>query len=83
MGIAFLLISILGAAVFFTGGDTPVGIIFAGLVLVYICEIVARFTGSKSAERGIALFQVLTGIWLMYMTFAATFTFALGQHWWL
>jgi len=83
MGIAFLLISILGAAVFFSGGDTPVAIIFVGLVLVYICEIFARFTGSAAGERGIALFQVLTGIWLMYMTFAATFNLALGANWWL
>lgn len=83
MGIAFGLISLLGAIVFYGAGDVPVGILFTGLVLIYLFEISARFTGSELYERGVSTFQVLTGIWLLYLAYAATVNTALGWHWWL
>lgn len=82
MAVAFLILSALGAVVFDLGGDIPVAILFVGLVLVYLSEIWARFTGSETGEKSVALFQVLTGIWLMYLACAATITFTgVGSLW--
>lgn len=38
MAIGFFFLSLLGALVFFSAGDTPVGILFVGLVLIYATE---------------------------------------------
>jgi hypothetical protein len=77
MAIAFLLISILGAIVFFDGGVWPVGLLFVGLTGVYASDIFASF-GSRVGERALGLFHVLTGLWLMYLTYAAALNFSLG-----
>jgi hypothetical protein len=83
MSIAFALLGILGAIVFFTAGDAPVGILFVGLSLVYLTEIPTRFDVWPSGERIIGLWQVLTGAWLIYLTYGVTLNFALGAHWWV
>ncbi len=83
MAIAFLLVSILGMLIFFGAHDVPVAIVFIGLVLIYACEIPARFTHATSWARLVGLLQFLTGIWLMYMTFATAYNLSLGTHWWL
>lgn len=46
MAIAFLILSLLGALVFFLDADAPVGILFVGLCLIYLSEIFARFLSS-------------------------------------
>jgi len=81
MAIPFLLLSILGATVFAAAGAIPVTILFAGLALVYATEIPTRF-GFFRGHRLVGLWQVLTGIWLMYLTCATIFNIALGGHWW-
>ncbi|MBP2250050.1 hypothetical protein J2754_000347 [Halarchaeum solikamskense] len=78
MAIAFLLLSVLGTVNFYLGGVLPVAVLFFGLTLVYLSEIWARFTGSETGEKSVALFQVLTGIWLMYLTYAVTLDIGLG-----
>lgn len=81
MAVPFLLLSILGATVFAAAGSIPVTILFTGLALVYATEIPTNF-GVFRGHRLVGLWQVLTGIWLMYLTCATVFNIALGRHWW-
>ena len=96
MAIPFLILSILGIVVFFAAGDAPVAILFIGLALIYATEIPARFlaliyptevpgrfVNSKLFARGVGMWQLLTGIWLMYLTCATVANLALGAKWWL
>ena len=41
MAVPFVVLSVLGAVVFFGADDNPVGALFVGLALVYICEFFA------------------------------------------
>lgn len=43
MSIPFVVISALGTTVFFKVGAWPVGVLFVGLILVYLCEFAASF----------------------------------------
>ena len=83
MAIAFTLLSILGVLVFWTAGDIPVMLVFVGLTLVYLTEIPTRFGGFANGARLIGLWQVLTGLWLMYLTYGVVLDFAVGAHWWV
>jgi hypothetical protein len=111
MSIPFTIISVLGVVVFFSAGAWPVGIVFAGLTAVYICEFFASFHIGSSifpptspnvaeagenrssavgvgaaaaaaavnpAERALGFTRIVTGIWLMYLTFATTLNISLG-----
>lgn len=80
MSIAFIIISSLGATVFFHAGDWPVGVLFVALACVYISDFFVAL-GAKAFERVLGLIHVLTGLWLMYLTFAVTVNFAAGFHW--
>ena len=83
MAIAFLIVSTLGAYVFFGAGDVPVAIVFIGLALSYATEIPTQLVGWTAGKRLGALWQFLTGIWLMYITWAITCNFALGDKFWV
>jgi len=78
MAIAFLWISIIGALVFYNVGDVPVGILFTLLALVYVSDIPASLLLSKTWTKIKGIFHLITGVWLMYLTFAAITSFALG-----
>ena len=78
MAIAFLWISIIGAIVFYSVRDYPVGILFTLLALVYISDIPASLLASRTWTRIKGVFHLITGVWLMYLTFAAVADFALG-----
>jgi hypothetical protein len=107
MSIPFTIISVLGVVVFFSAGAWPVGIVFAGLTAVYVCEFFASFhifpprshhgvgtdenrssvvsvgaaaapTLINPAERALGFTRIVTGIWLMYLTFATTLDISLG-----
>lgn len=78
MAIAFLLISILGIDVFRRVADIPVMILFIGLTLIYALEIPTRLFGWRPGARLVGLVQFVTGIWLMYLTYATTVDTALG-----
>jgi hypothetical protein len=92
MAISFTLISILGMIVFFKASDWPVGLVFVGLTCVYISEFVATLFailpgpgGQPTAlnafgERAVGFFRLLTGAWLMYMTYAVTLDAASSMH---
>jgi hypothetical protein len=79
MSVAFTLLSVLGVTVFVHAGDWPVGLLFVGLVGVYVSEFLVT-VGTKPFERILGLIRVLTGLWLMYLTFAVTLNFAAGFH---
>jgi hypothetical protein len=74
MAIAFAIISILGVVVFFGAGDWAVAIVFIGLSLIYLSESPTRFAvlPLSMGTRLVAVWQFLTGIWLMYLTWAFT-----------
>lgn len=80
LSVAYLVISAMGATVFFAVGDWPVGLVFVGLLAVYVSEFFASI-GVGLAERALGLFRILTGVWLMYLAYAVTVDFALGYHW--
>jgi hypothetical protein len=77
MSVAFVVLSVLGMFVFFGAGDWPVGLLFAGLTWVYVSDFFASL-GKAPAERSLGLAHVVTGLWLMYLTFAVTLNFAAG-----
>ncbi len=83
MAIAFLALSVLGLVVFAQVSDIPVAILFGALSLIYLTEIFARFLSSNIAGRLVGLWQLLTGVWLMYLTWAVVLNFAVGAKWWL
>ncbi len=83
MAIPLLGLSLLGAISFNIAGDIPAMILFIGLILIYIPEIFARFLNNKFFEKATAFFQLLTGIWLLYLTYGVTLNLANGMHWWV
>ena len=80
LSVAYLVLSAMGATVFFSVGDWPVGLVFTGLLAVYVSEFFASI-GIAIAERALGLFRIVTGAWLMYVAYAVTVDFALGYHW--
>ena len=83
MAIAFFLLSVLGVIVFIAAGDIPVAIVFIGLSLIYLTESPTRFGVFPGGGRLVAVWQVLTGIWLMYLTYAFTLDIIFKAHWWI
>jgi hypothetical protein len=82
MAIAFLALSVLGLIVFMLANDIPVVIVFLGLSLIYLTEIFTRFGVLPIGGRIIGALQLLTGIWLMYLTFAVTLALSNGVKTW-
>ena len=80
MSVAFMVISAMGATVFFKVSDWPVGLLFLGLFAIYLSDFFAS-VGVRIGERALGLFHLATGIWLMYLTYAVAVDFALGYHW--
>lgn len=80
MCVAFMVISAMGATVFFKVGDWPVGVLFLGLFAVYFTDFFAAI-GMRLGERGLGFFHLITGIWLMYLAYATAVDFAIGFHW--
>lgn len=80
MSVAFMVISAMGATVFFKVADWPVGALFLGLFAVYFADFFASI-GVGLGERALGLVHLATGAWLMYLAYAVTVNFALGYHW--
>ena len=91
MSIPFAFLSVLGTIVFFKADDWPVGLLFVGLICVYVSEFFAsmfilprsRIEGEPTlvnvlGERALGLSRIVTGGWLMYLTLAATLNAASG-----
>jgi hypothetical protein len=82
MAIPFMVLSALGAVVFFGANDNPVGALFAGLFVVYVCEFFSSLGSERVRSalwgRGLGLVHIAVGLWLMYLTTAAVLNFARG-----
>lgn len=77
MAIAYTILSVLGMVVFFGVGVWAVGVLFAGLTAVYVTD----FMQAVSMPEGVRLHGVahlVTGVWLMYLTFSTTLNIVLG-----
>jgi hypothetical protein len=70
IAIAFLFHSLLGVDVFRRAGDIPV-------------MIPTRLLRWNTGVRLVGLFQLITGFWLMYCTYAITVNLALGAKAWI
>jgi len=85
MAVAFTTISALGIVVFFKASDWPVGLLFIGLTLIYVSDTFASAVGllpetvNKMGERSLGLWHLLTGLWLMYLTWATALNLASGM----
>jgi hypothetical protein len=77
MSVAFTVISVLGAFVFFDAGVWPVGLLFIGLTVIYVVDFFISI-GMAAAERALGLAHVVTGLWLMYLTVSTTLNIASG-----
>jgi hypothetical protein len=51
--------------------------------LIYLVEVPTRLAAWNGGSRLVALLQCLTGIWLMYCTWAVTVNLALGYKLWI
>ncbi|MDX2847227.1 hypothetical protein PV342_01795 [Streptomyces sp. PA03-3a] len=80
VGVAYMVLSALGATVFFAVDDWPVGLVFIGLFAVYLSKFVMS-VGVPVAERVMGLFRLLTAAWLLYLTFAVVVNFTLSYNW--
>ncbi|MFC9281693.1 hypothetical protein [Streptomyces collinus] len=80
MCVAFMVISAMGATVFFKVGDWPVGLLFLGLFAIYFSHFFGSI-GLKIGERALGFFHIVTGCWLMYLAYATAVNFALSYHW--
>jgi hypothetical protein len=86
MAVAFTIISVLGIVVFFRAKDWPVGLLFIGLTAIYVSDTFASARGlfperiNLLGNRALGLFHLLTGLWLMYLTWATALNFASGMH---
>jgi hypothetical protein len=77
---------VLGIIVFFKAGDDPVGGLFIGLACVYVADFFASLKPGNAViggygEKAPGFFHIGTGLWLMYLMFAAVTTFALKYTW--
>jgi hypothetical protein len=77
MSLGFIVLSALGAFVFFHAGAWPVGILFAGLLGVYLAEFVVSVR-PKASETMLGTVRLATGVWLMYLTVSTTLDIAAG-----
>lgn len=77
MSVAFTVLSIAGVVIFFDAGAWPVGLLFVGLTGVYVTDFFVGL-GVGAAERLLGLFHVVTGLWLMYLTFATLLNLSSG-----
>ncbi|MGH7904195.1 MAG: hypothetical protein ACREPA_08745 [Candidatus Dormibacteraceae bacterium] len=82
MAVAFTMISVLGIVVFAIVGDVPVVLLFVGLTCIYLSDILASL-GMRIGERLLGFFHLLTGLWLMYLMWAAALNFSVGYKLWL
>jgi hypothetical protein len=78
MSVAFTILSVLGAVVFFAGSPLwPVGVLFVGLALVYVTDFMQSL-GMAGGEKWHGVAHLVTGLWLMYLTVSTTLNITLG-----
>ncbi len=77
MSVGFTVLSATGAIVFFDAGAWPVGLLFVGLTGVYVADFFVGI-GMSAFERLLGFFHVVTGLWLMWLTFGTILNIASG-----
>ena len=77
MSVGFTLLSATGMIVFFDGGVWPLGLLFLGLTAVYVADFFLGL-GITVFERVLGLVHLVTGLWLLYLTFATILNVASG-----
>jgi hypothetical protein len=77
MSIGFIVLSVTGMVVFFAAGAWPLGLLFVGLTAVYVVDFAAA-VGVGLAPRLLGVVHIVTGLWLMYLTFATVLDIARG-----
>lgn len=77
MAVAYFLLSVLGMVVFFSGSLWAVGVLFAGLTAVYLTDFL-QSVGTPGGVKLHGVAHLATGVWLMYLMFAATLDISLG-----
>jgi hypothetical protein len=82
MAIAFTVISVLGIVVFAIARDYPVALLFVGLTCIYVSDFFASLK-YELGERALGFFHLLTGAWLMYLTWATALNMSNGLKLWL
>lgn len=81
MSVAFIILSVLGVIVFFKATDGwPVGLLFCGLTAVYVAELFLSMRVAI-AEKMLGVAHIVTGLWLMYLTFATVLDVTSGYSW--
>lgn len=85
MALAYTIVSVLGVVIFIIANDIPIMIVFIGLSLIYISEAPTRFGlwPLPFGVRLVGLWQVLTGLWLMYLTWAFALNLSVGMKLWV
>jgi hypothetical protein len=78
MSIGFTVLSATGMVVFFAAGVWPVGLLFVGLTAVYVTDFFVS-VGMKALERLLGAIHIVTGLWLMWLTFGTVLNIALGH----
>lgn len=79
MSVGFTVLSVTGVIVFLDADAWPVALLFAGLTGVYVSDFFVGI-GIKALERLLGLFHVVTGLWLMWLTFATILNIATGTE---
>jgi hypothetical protein len=79
MSVAFTILSVAGVWVFFDAGGWPVGLLFVGLTAVYVSDFFVGI-GMAAFERLLGLAHVVTGLWLMWLTFATILNISSGYN---
>ena len=77
MSVAFIVRSATGIVVFFGAGAWPLGLLFVGLTAVYVADFGAA-VGVGPAAQLLGVVHLVTGLWLMYLTFATALDLARG-----
>lgn len=80
MCVGYMVVSAMGATIFFKAKDYPVGVIFLGLFAVYFSDFFASLR-LPLGERALGFFHLVTGGWLLYMAYAVAVDFSIGYHW--
>jgi hypothetical protein len=77
MSVAFTVLSILGAVIFYGAGAWPVGVLFTALIAIYVVDFFVAL-GSRPLAKVLGLLHCLTGLWLMWLTFATVLNIVTG-----
>ncbi|GGT85692.1 hypothetical protein GCM10010289_01710 [Streptomyces violascens] len=79
MCVAFMVISAMGATMFFKVADRPAGLLFLGLFAICFSDLFASI-GLRVGEAYWASSYIATGGRLIYLAYATTVNFALAYH---